>query len=209
MNKLKQIEVLVEESHEKLRMVGGINPDQRPYCMEILTDLAKRSAKIDRGDFQDSWGVEEYNSRLRGEVKCTCKNPLEYANCDKKCVRYYEEVGQEQPALQPLPDNAPEWLQESLTEVYNNRMDMRLFYSILKRHFGTQPREWWMDLKKGDKITDDTGNIRTFTGTVFLETGASVICDVTKCSPYTDPTQSFRDKLSPELQHEFDKLTIK
>lgn len=46
MDKLKQIEALVEEAIEKIRMVGGINPDQRPYCMEILTDLAKRSAEI-------------------------------------------------------------------------------------------------------------------------------------------------------------------
>ena len=161
MNKLKQIEALVEEAIEKLRMVGGINPDQRPYCMKILTDLAKKSAEI-------------------GDV--------------------------DQPALQPLPEKMPEWfmdqfLQQSALENWNK----------VRQHFGTQPREWWMDLKKGDKFIYDYTpfnykEIREFSELLYVEESKNYLIIDSKdvffriqfCSPCTDPEAEFIATLTLE-----------
>lgn len=151
MSKLKQIEALVEEAHEKLRMVGGINPDQQPYCMEILTDLAKRSAEI-------------------GDV--------------------------DQPALQPLPEQMPEWVNSAIFEVRRGKITPTAFYMVLCQHFGTQPREWWMDLKTGDKFMYGK-NAYEFDA-ILLRTVNDYTYNIDNCSPYTDPEAQLRKTLNPD-----------
>jgi hypothetical protein len=107
-----------------------------------------------------------------------------------------------QNGLQPLPKAMPEWF----VTYFNNRgNDAATCWSHMVVLFGTQPSEWWMGLKKGDKFLDYNGISRLYNGFVFLGTDRSGTHEARLCSPYTEPTKSFRDKLSPELQEEFDK----
>ena len=155
MNKIKQIEALVEEAIEKIEKAGL--KDFRNFRKLILTDLAKRSAEIAKHDL------------LLGLMH----NRLQPSEVDE---------------------------------------------AIIKTH-DTQPREWWMDLQKGDKFIFDNkatrseetfdGTLKLWKGNLYLNTEEDTTLRLEYCSPYTDPTQTFRDKLSPELQQEFDKLTIK
>jgi hypothetical protein len=102
--------------------------------------------------------------------------------------------------LQPLPD-----VDTLMNDIYMNTATLGPIGSkdiaeYLHSKYGTPPAEWWMGLEKGDNIMDETGIKRTFTGTIFLETGIDVICDVSKCSPYTEATalEQFMQSLTPE-----------
>lgn len=195
--------------------------------------------EINKEDWCSSGGmlgnaIKDYNSRLRDgqvetpepkqeEVKEQTKNPsskyypLFKYFLDEYLVMLHETDCQEiekllnsQPALQPLPS-----ADKLGYEIYNKSsliddLEHCIFlaeYIISK--YGTQPREWWMDLKKGDKFMCDNGvdhDEKTFRGVIYLAAEQPEICDLSKCSPYTDPTQSFRSKLTPEMQVEFDKV---
>ena len=268
MNKLKQIEALVEEAFIKLGIVTRNTNEKK-----ILIDFGRKCAEIDEEDWEDSsrtWigdTIKTYNSRLLGDEKKEVKQeestdpstpqPLKAddprvlinglpVKVDFRIVAedYYQKHFVGQPALQPpleLEDIKqqleserishagcgvaalgyfdgcdPKYLSASLMDVITLR---KKYEELLKNQ---PPREWWMDLEKGDKFMYGNGvdgEIRTFNGhysciedNYFLysmEEGDSIGIGVGNCSPYTDPTQSFRDKLSPELQQEFDKLTIK
>ncbi len=102
--------------------------------------------------------------------------------------------------LQPLPEEMPEWLQKNIMNIYALRMDARTFYDLLRQHFGTKPREWWMGLKKGDKFLDCNGISRMYNGVVFLGTDRSGTHEARICSPYTEPTtlEQFMQSLTPE-----------
>ncbi len=189
MNKLKQIEALVEEAFIKLGIVTRNTNEKK-----ILIDFGRKCAEIDEEDWEDSsrtWigdTIKTYNSRLLGDEK--------------------KEVKQEQPALQPLPEQMPEWF----ASYFNGRgNDAVSCYIHCKYTFGTQPREWWMDLKKGDKFMYGDGidgEIRTFNGhysciedNYFLysmEEGDSIGIGVGNCTPYTDPEAEFIATLTPE-----------
>jgi hypothetical protein len=95
MNKLKQIEALVEEAAKELGLLFYKNG--KPYCshpqFKTLTDLAKRAAEIDEKDFNDCWQqhsrepviitrVKTYNSRLRGKVKEELHPAIQHVNVE-------------------------------------------------------------------------------------------------------------------------------
>ena len=229
MNKLKQIEALVEEAIEKIEKAGL--KDFRNFRKQILTDLAKRSAQIDEEDWEDSshaWigdTIKEYNTRLRCEVKEDLHPAIQHVNAEGelstetvKAINKLAEVAFNtpiNPALQPLPKKMPEWF----VTYFNNRgNDAATCWSHMVSYFGTQPREWWQNLKKGDKFVYDNGvdfDVRTFNGKYYCVYGNYILFsieegdigfNVSSCSPYTDPAQSFRSKLTPEMQVEFDKV---
>lgn len=178
MKKLQEIDRLVEEAFIELGIVTRTAKDK--YA---LTKLARKCAEINIEDFCSihnysvGGNIDTYNSRLRdGKV---------------------EEVKQEEkPALQPLPEEMPDW--------FNTFNGAYLKYNEIRQHFGTQPREWWQDLKKGDKFMCD--NESWVFNEMALCTDDERGFYLSECSPYTNPTQSFREKLTPEMQVEFDKV---
>ena len=124
---------------------------------------------------------------------------------------YYQKHFVDQPALQPLPEQMPEWFIEALTYLDIHSIDKVGLYTLLCQYFGTQPREWWMDLQKGDKFMYGDGidgEIRTFNGhysciedNYFLysmEEGDSIGIGVGNCTPYTDPEAQLRKTLNPD-----------
>ena len=99
--------------------------------------------------------------------------------------------------LQPLPEAMPEWF----VTYFNNRgNDAATCWSHMVVLFGTQPSEWWMGLKKGDKFLDCNGISRMYNGVVFLGTDRSGTHEARLCSPYTEPTtlEQFMQSLTPE-----------
>jgi hypothetical protein len=208
MNKLKQIKALVEEAIEKLRMVGGINPDQRPYCMKILTDLAKKSAEIgdvDQPALQPLPSVDELENELATlwgkDIAMIVRGVAKYL---------HTKYGTPSNNLQPLPEKMPEWF----ASYFNGRgNDAVSCYIHCKYTFGTQPREWWMDLKKGDKfiwvspITKQEHIIKWNGALYYNEIDGwslgelleeKVAYFVKDCSPYTDPEAELRKTLNPD-----------
>lgn len=182
MKKLQEINRLVEEAITRLEIV-------KPQTKEILTSLARKCAEINKEDYHDCYNtpgntINNYNARLDyGQVE--------------------EVKKEEKPALQPLPEEVPEWFMPTGRDY---RVDT---WKKVIQHFGTPPREWWMDLKKGDKFVYNDGvdgEVRTFRGIIYLAVEKDIICNLSNCSPYTDPAQSFRSKLTPEMQVEFDKV---
>lgn len=195
MKKLEEINRLVEEAYQSLENAQTCESEK-----QILRLFARKCAEINEEDFDYySRKILYYNSRLRdGQVETP------------------ETKQEEKPALQPLPSDAPDSLYELLRDDETSAIDVWEWFKV---NFGTQPREWWHNLKKGDKFLHDDGmegEIRTYdghyvciNGFFFIystEEGEGVRFSVGNCAPYTDPTQSFRDKLSPEMQVEFDKL---
>lgn len=192
MKKIQEINRLVEEALKELQ-----SADVKIEVRKILTTLARKCAEINEEDFDYySRKILYYNSRLRdGQVETP------------------EQKQEEKPALQPLPEALPDFM------LHYNRSELSSLqlWEKIRQHFGTQPREWWMDLKKGDKFVFNNGAIRevkTFNGIidkssikVYLGNEESEVRFVIDyCSPYTDPAQSFRSKLTPEMQVEFDKV---
>lgn len=77
----------------------------------------------------------------------------------------------------------------------------------LKEHFGTQPREWWMELKKWDKflfrnqVKTFNGIIEKSFGNVYLGNEESTSkLDIDYCQPYTEPSpiDKLKDSLTPQ-----------
>ncbi len=189
MNKLKQIEALVEEAFIKLGIVTRNTNEKK-----ILIDFGRKCAEIDEEDWEDSsrtWigdTIKTYNSRLLGDEK--------------------KEVKQEQPALQPLPEQMPEWF----ASYFNGRgNDAVSCYIHCKYTFGTPTREWWKDLKKGDKFIYDYTpfnykEIREFSELLYVEESKNYLIIDSKdvffriqfCSPYTDPEAELRKTLNPD-----------
>lgn len=185
MKKLQEIDRLVEEAIKELR-----SADVKIEVRKILNKLARKCAEINQEDWvsiAEGKFIDvntEYNSRLRdGQV---------------------EEMPEQKPALQPLPEEVPEWFMHTSSKGIRTSI-----WNQLRYYYGTQPREWWRDLKEGDKFLWNNGEyleLKVFDGEIYLKDKEEHIFYVSKCSPYTDPAQSFRDKLSPEMQVEFDKL---
>jgi len=218
MNKLKQIEALVEEVFIQLGIVTRNAKEKK-----ILVDFGRKCAEIDEEDWEESshaWigdTIKEYNTRLRGDEKEELHPAIQHVNVEGeltpeivKAINKLAEVAYNtpiKPALQPLPEKMPD---DFLGEFTMSSSFRQKIYDYVIQHFGTQPREWWMDLKKGDKFMNHLKQTVVFNDFLleYENNGFAKSC-AKNCSPYTDPTQSFRDKLSPELQQEFDKLTIK
>lgn len=115
--------------------------------------------------------------------------------------------------LQPLPEKMPAWVNSAIIDVIRGVITPTAFYMVLCQHFGVKPREWWKELKNGDKFMFH-GFIKTFNGKyahiegnyyLYSNETNTIGLAVEHCSPYIEPTP-FRDKLSPELQQEFDEL---
>jgi len=103
--------------------------------------------------------------------------------------------------LQPLPEEMP----DEIMVLIGNSFIASDVWKWVKGNFGTQPSEWWMGLKKGDKFLNTERNTVVFDGHISIGDESFRLYPIDRCSPYTEPSKSFRDKLSPELQEEFDK----
>lgn len=217
MEKIQEIERLVEEAMAELLEAPLASTQKR-----ILTTLARKCALINVHDLSIdcNQSVHKYNSSLRDgqveEVKQEPKPALQplpealpdfmlYQNRGNlSSLQLWEKIrqhfGTQQLNLQPLPEKAPVWFMDSFL-----RQHALEEWNKIRQHFGTQPLEWLLNLKKGDKFLYAEKNIYEFSELKILAKGGDYIC-ADYCSPYTDPTQSFRSKLTPEMQVEFDKL---
>lgn len=81
--------------------------------------------------------------------------------------------------LQPLPEQMPEWFQSW----FDDKSVAEAIYDDCKEEWGTPPREWWQDLKKGDKFVDENDKVRIYDGILFLSAEKQVICDAYKSKP--------------------------
>lgn len=190
MKKLQEIDLLVEEALKELQ-----SADVKIEVRKILNKLARKCAEINEEDFDYySRKILYYNSRLRdGQV---------------------EEVEQEEVKEQTKPPSSKYYPLFKYFLDEHNVMLLETDCQEIERLLNSQPREWWMDLKKGDKFVFENNKVKEFNGFVELgdhiwlgsieKSGISYRADY--CSPYTDPAQSFREKLTPEMQVEFDKL---
>lgn len=116
--------------------------------------------------------------------------------------------------LQPLPEEMPEWLNDDLMHFCQTSKRPAQIWQDIVRHYGTHPREWWMDLKPGDKFTYKDGRLFTFNGKHFIGHGitmSEITMPVTMCRPYTEPTleEKFIASLSPEQKEAYKKLKQK
>jgi len=214
MNKLKQIEALVEEVFIQLGIVTRNAKEKK-----ILVDFGRKCAEIDEEDWEESshaWigdTIKEYNTRLRGDEKEEVKQEETMADkfreylkttpreqlqkdWDEVLSTYNDRPIKREPALQPLPDEVPEWFitpwKSTLGDI---TMRVEEWHKILD-HFGTQPREWWMDLKKGDKFM--YGKNAYELDAILLRTVNDYTYNIDNCSPYTDPEAQLRKTLNPE-----------
>jgi len=117
--------------------------------------------------------------------------------------------------LKPLPEEMPAFVHDLFTDLLHNRLQPSAFYESIRKTYGTPPAEWWHGLRNGDKFKDGEGCVWTYNGeyscihgNYFLYTieEKEIGLNADYCSPYTDPTDTFRSKLTPELQAEFDKV---
>lgn len=97
--------------------------------------------------------------------------------------------------LQPLPDQMPEWF----GSYFQGHESFALAcYSVCKTVFGNEkPREWWMDLQKGDKFMYGK-EIRVFLGYIAIVDEHHRNFNVNDCSPYTDPEEELIKTFTPE-----------
>ena len=216
MKKLEEIDHLVEEVMTELLEAPLASTQKR-----ILTSLARKCAEINVEDWDSctrTWiydTIKTYNARLReGQVE-EVHPAIQHINAEDKlsaetvgAINKLAEVAYNtpmKPALQPLPEEMP----LAIRMLIGSEAIALDVWKWVIQHFGTPPREWWRDLKKGDKFVYDNGvdgKVRTFRGIIYLAAKEPEICDLSRCSPYTDPAQSFRSKLTPEMQVEFDKI---
>lgn len=185
MKKLQEIDRLVEEA------LNLLDFKDTNCWRDILTSFARKCAEINQEDWvsiAEGKFIDvntEYNSRVRdGQVETP------------------EQKQEEKPALQPLPEALPDFM------LHYNRSELSSLqlWEKIRQHFGTQPRDWWHDLKKGDKFIRNGLPHPIEFDAVRLRGVDEEYYHVDSCSPYTSPTDTFRSKLSPELQEEFDKL---
>lgn len=195
MKKLQEINLLVEEA------INLLDFKDTNCWKDILTTLARKCAEINEEDFDYySRKILYYNSRLRdGQVETPETKQEEVKEQTKTpSSKYY-------PLFQYLHDEF-------------NIILLETDCQEIERLLNSQPREWWMDLKEGDKFIFDNkadridltfdGTLELYKGSLFLksEERGSTAFRLDYCSPYTDPAQSFRSKLTPEMQVEFDKI---
>ena len=220
MNKLEQIKVLVEEALKDFQQLPAL--DYHKNLKQILTDLAKRSAEIDYGDWSacalKNWNtveiMKEYNTRLLGDVKEEVKQEQPALQLLPKqmpewFITYFNDRGNDAATcwshivlrfgtqsnnLQPLPENRPEWFMTALT---NPLTDRQKLWNKIIQYFGTQPREWWRDLKKGDKFMYGK-EIRVFLGYIAIVDEHHRSFNVNDCSPYISPEEELIKTFSPE-----------
>lgn len=116
-----------------------------------------------------------------------------------------------QNGLKPLPSEVP----EEFLDLFDGTKLPYDYWNWVIQHFGTPPAEWWHGLRNGDKFKDGEGCVWTYNGkyscihgNYFLYTieEGEIGINVDYCSPYTSPTDTFRSKLTPELQEEFDEV---
>lgn len=227
MNKLKQIEALVEEAFIKLGIVTRNTNEKK-----ILIDFGRKCAEIDEEDWEDSsrtWigdTIKTYNSRLLGDEKKEVKqeqpalqplpeeipklllndlDPYRFWDESENCFNYHfsdikklynlfrKHFGTPSNNLQPLPEQMPEWF----ASYFNGRgNDAVSCYIHCKYTFGTQPREWWKDLKKGDKFMYLKNTYEL--DAILLRSEEDYSFYIEDCSPYTDPEAQLRKTLNPE-----------
>ena len=136
--------------------------------------------------------VEEAYDKLN-MVKIINRDQQEY--CVAVLTTLAEEASKND--LKPLPKAMPEWF----VTYFNNRgNDAATCWSHMVVLFGTQPSEWWMGLKKGDKFVSESGSVREFSGKVRLQDICGQAFFAHLCSPYTEPTgyDKFMNSLTPE-----------
>jgi len=68
-------------------------------------------------------------------------------------------------------------------------------------------REWWMDLKEGDKFKDGTGGVFIFDGMFYIGSDGVYSHPANKSTPYIEPSihDKVKEKLGIELYEEFMK----
>lgn len=139
--------------------------------------------------------VEEAYDKLN-MVKIINRDQHEY--CMAVLTSLAEQASQN--GLQPLPEEMP----DEIMVLIGNSFIASDVWKWFKGNFGTPPAEWWMKLKKGDKIKHDDGSIHIFDGMIALGTDTNkrkyewILSD--NCSPYTEPTalEQFMNSLTPE-----------
>lgn len=65
-------------------------------------------------------------------------------------------------------------------------------------------REWWMDLKEGDKFIGSDGRVCTFNGNHIVESSNNGNYYLNRCTPYIEP--SIHDKFMASLSDEQKKM---
>jgi hypothetical protein len=204
MNKLKQIEALVEEVFIQLGIVTRNAKEKK-----ILVDFGRKCAEIDEEDWEESshaWigdTIKEYNTRLRGDEKEELHPAIQHVNVEGeltpeivKAINKLAEVAYNtpiKPALQPLPEKMPD---DFLGEFTMSSSFRQKIYDYVIQHFGTPPRAWWMDLKKGNKFM--YGKNAYELDAILLRTVNDYTYNIDNCSPYTDPEAQLRKTLNPE-----------
>lgn len=149
-----------------------------------------------------------YRTRNGGKLKCIGSNTNRVnptylfkggfiANCEGKMDRELKYTHPldivaewvDEPKLVPLPEKMTDIFYNGMTDFYANRISASAFYNKLRETFGTQPSEWWMDLKKGDKVVNHEGNVSKFLGFVLrwkTQTHQGYT-EITDAKPYTEP----------------------
>lgn len=91
--------------------------------------------------------------------------------------------------LKPLP--SVEDLAKEIENIpYNHVSEYKDIAKHILSKYGTRTREWWMDLKDGDKFINHAGNVVNYivVGLFYNNHNASGFSDIRQCAPYTAPT---------------------
>lgn len=101
----------------------------------------------------------------------------------------------------------------SVLELHNdirNKYGLNPTISQVVKHFhdtyslNPPKREWWMDLKEGDKFIGSDGRVCTFNGNHIVESSNNGNYYLNRCTPYIEP--SIHDKFMASLSDEQKKM---
>jgi len=106
-----------------------------------------------------------------------------------------------------------EELEKELFQIYgNHKLACSVTFSMAKHiidtySFNPPKREWWMDLKEGDKFIGSDGRVCTFNGNHIVESSNNGNYYLNRCTPYIEPSihDKVKEKLGNELYEEFMK----
>jgi len=106
-----------------------------------------------------------------------------------------------------------EELEKELFQIYgNHKLACSVTFSMAKHIIDTYSlnppkREWWMDLKEGDKFIGSDGRVCTFNGNHIVESSNNGNYYLNRCTPYIEPSihDKVKEKLGNELYEEFMK----
>lgn len=206
MNKKELIKAIIKRDNDTQEALETILEDMLPDFNPYKID-EERMAKLYESTYIKDWDcstvklmMNKYNSTLPEGLQPLPKEKelsdilwQEMNKNHKPSDIVYEKLAKFLVKTYGTPEPKPslpsvEELRDAILYMRDHRYTLIQIAKHIIDKYGTQPREWWQDLKEGDKFMVD-GKIKTFVAArTYLFQHNSHNYDVTQCTPYTAPT---------------------